>query len=109
MYGVNQATRKAGATRRTRLLAIAAVLALLSGCATAPPPVEPEPVAEPPPEPEIPIVKPVPEPLPPAPDVSIEPPAVTIVLSSRSRAYEDVAMALAEHYESALIYDISDK
>ncbi len=93
-----------------RSLVATAILLLVSGCATVPPPAppvpEPEVVAEP--EPEIPIIRPTPEP-PPRPEIEIEPPTVAIVMTSRSPAYEDVAVALADHYETVSIYDLSDR
>ncbi len=92
-----------------RSLVATAILAFVSGCATVPEPPEPEPEVVSAPEPEIPIIPPAPEPPPPAPEIVIEPPTVAIVLTSRSPAYEDVAVALAGHYETASIYDLSDR
>ncbi len=82
---------------------------MLSACATAPPEEEPVPVVVPEPEPEIPIVRPAPEPTPPPPEIPIEPPSISIVMTSRTPAYENVAEALAGHFEYVSIYDISDK
>jgi ABC-type uncharacterized transport system substrate-binding protein len=83
---------------------------LLSGCATAPPPAEPAPV-EPTPQASDPDLRPVTKrPAEPKPEpVAAEPPAVAIVLTNRSAAYEDVAVALGELYGDIAIYDLSDK
>lgn len=82
---------------------------LLGGCAATPPepPAEPEPIPAPAPTP-IPVVEPVVEPEP-GPAVLAEPAAVTVVLSSRNPAYEDVAEALSAHFDSVSIYDLTDK
>ncbi|MDJ0940935.1 MAG: ABC transporter substrate binding protein [Woeseiaceae bacterium] len=92
-----------------RQVTIAALLcALLSACASAPPPPDPEPVVIVEPEPEIPIVVADPEPQP-EPVAAPEPPKVTIVLSSRSAAYEDVAEELGNLFETVSIYDLTDR
>ncbi len=90
-----------------RPLLAAAVLAFVSGCAVSPPETAPAPEAVPEPEPEIPIIRSVSDTPPPA--VTIEPPTVTIVMASRSPAYEDVAVALADHFDAVSIYDLSDR
>lgn len=96
---------------RSRSLVVLVAFAALSGCASVPPPSEPEPAPAPAPEPvrppEIPVVRPAPEPQ--THEIPLEPPTVTAVLTSRSPAYEDVAQALAEHFESMSIYDLSDR
>ena len=90
-----------------RPLIAATMLAFVSGCAVSPPDTAPESV--PVREPEIPIIRSVPDTPPPAPDLAIEPPTVTIVLASRSPAYEEVAVALADHFDTVSIYDLSDR
>ncbi len=85
------------------------MLAFVSGCAVSPPEVAPEPEVIPEPEPEIPIIRSVPDTPPPTPAIPIEPPAVAIVLTSRSPAYENVAVALADHFDTVSIYDLSDR
>lgn len=107
-YAVRQAARKLRRKMQLRSLVTAAALAVLFGCATAPQ-VGPEPVVAPEQESEIPIVKPAPEPPPAAPEIPVEPPSVTVVLTSRSPAYEDVAKALEQHFDSVSVYDLSDK
>jgi len=82
---------------------------VLSACATAPPQNEPAPVVASEPEAEIPIVRPTPEPTPTPSQTLIEQPTISIVLASRIPAYEDVAKALADHFEFVSIYDMSDK
>lgn len=92
------------------LPAVVAVLALLGGCASVPPRAVPEPapvveVAEA--QPDITVVEPEPEPQiakPEAPALD-----VSVVLSSRTQAFEDVAVELGKHFESLSIYDLSDK
>jgi len=110
-FAVHESAGKQGIRVQLRSLVMAAVFAVLSGCATAPPPTEPEPEPGPvvAPEPEIPIIRAEPEPPPPAPEILIEPPSVAVILTSRSPAYEDVANALADYFESLSIYDLSDK
>lgn len=90
-----------------RLLAAAGALALVSGCVSAPP--QPAAAPEPVPEPEIPVIKSVPEIPPSVPEITIEPPTVAIVVTSRNPAYEDVAVALADHFDDVSIYDLSDR
>ncbi len=90
------------------LIAVA-MLAFVSGCVSAPIETLPDPAATPEPEPEIPIIRSVPDSPPPIPDIAIEPPTVAIVLTSRSPAYEDVAVALADHFDTVSIYDLSDR
>jgi ABC-type uncharacterized transport system substrate-binding protein len=84
---------------------------LLSGCAVSPP-VE-ELVVEIPAQRPIPIIKSDPEPPPEQRAKPVEPPSeppnVAVVLTNRSPAYEDVAVALAEHFDDILIYDLADK
>ena len=102
-----------GTTSRgvVRLLTVAGLL-FLHGCAlfeVEPEPVEPIPeiVAEPEPvvaAPE-PVPKPKPKPVAPPPP----PPQVSIVLSSRQAAYEDVANELAARLENVAIYDLEDR
>lgn len=95
------------------------ILFVLSGCAvlapdtpepvTIPEPtIEPEPqvVVLPEPEPE-PVIEPAPPPPPPEPP-NIEP-FVAIVLSDRTPAYVDVAVALEKHLENHEVYDLGDR
>ena len=105
-------------SRSSRLL----VLLFLSGCSMfipeepppAPPPelppvveseAPPEPVAEPQPEPE-PVVRPDPRP---EPQSRVEKPLVAIVLSDRTPAYVDVALALEPMLDRFEVYDLSDR
>ncbi|MDX1518232.1 MAG: ABC transporter substrate binding protein [Woeseiaceae bacterium] len=94
-------------TRRIRVVAGLAWLCL-GGCAAMPPDHAGE-VPEPPgaasAEPQIPIVEPVPLPSPPLTPL----PPVAIVLSSREPAYEDVVLALDEHFDAYSVYDLSDR
>ncbi|MEO1201884.1 MAG: ABC transporter substrate binding protein [Pseudomonadota bacterium] len=84
---------------------------LLSGC-VASPPVE-ELVVDIPEQRPIPIIKA--DPVPPVDQTPKtagpppEPPNVAVVLTSRSPAYEEVAVALAEYFADVLIYDLTDK
>ena len=82
---------------------------LLVGCATAPPPAEPEPVKPPVHAPEPPVRAPSPPPQPEPPPPPAAPPAIAVVLTNRSTAYEQVATALAALFEDISIYDLSDK
>ena len=105
-------------SRSSRLL----VLLFLSGCSmfipeeppAGPPPelppvvepeTPPEPVAESRPEPE-PVIRPDPRP---EPQPRIEEPLVAIVLSDRTPAYVDVALALESVLDRFEVYDLSDR
>ena len=91
--------------------ALAVAFAALAGCATTTETVEPL-VFEIPAQRPVPIVKADPPPAIVKPRPAIPPavpPSVAVVLTSRSRAYEDVAVALGEHFDDILIYDLSDK
>ncbi|MDJ0793525.1 MAG: ABC transporter substrate binding protein [Woeseiaceae bacterium] len=90
-----------------RSLIATAFLAVVSGCATSPTETASEPEADP--EPGIPFIRSIPDTPPPASDVTIDPPAIAIVMASRSPAYEDVAIALADHFDTVSIYDLSDR
>jgi ABC-type uncharacterized transport system substrate-binding protein len=95
-----------------RLVTVAGLL-FLHGCALfeAEPEPEPEPIPEIVAEPE-PAVVVVPEPEPePRPEPVVPPPPtlVSIVLSSRQPAYEDVANELAARLENVAIYDLEDR
>jgi ABC-type uncharacterized transport system substrate-binding protein len=84
---------------------------LMGGC-VASPPIE-ELTADIPEQRPVPIIKvesaPQEKPAPKSPGSSTEPPKVAVVLASRSPAYEDVAVALTEHFADILIYDLTDK
>ena len=102
----------------TRLPAILAFL-FLSGCAL----IAPEPEPPPPPAPDLPpVVAPEPEPPPPPPAPEPEPvaepepeppppiePLVAVVLSDRTPAYVDVALALDAYLDHYEVYDLSDR
>lgn len=97
----------------SRFAACVAILAL-SGCVTTapvydePPPVEP--VTEITLIPDGSIPKPLPDFVPdPAPPVVVALPEVTIVLTSRDSAYEDVAIELGKHLQNFAIFDLSDE
>ncbi len=106
--------QRIGTTTRcvVRLAAVAGLL-FLHGCAlfeTQPEPVEPAPEVVVEPEPV--VVAPEPEPDPEPPPVAPPPPPppqVSIVLSSRQAAYEDVANELARRLENVAIYDLEDR
>lgn len=106
--------QRIGTTTRgvVRLAAVAGLL-FLHGCAlfeTEPEPVEPAPEIVAAPEPVVvaPEPEPEPEPRPVAPPPP-PPPQVSIVLSSRQAAYEDVANELAARLENVAIYDLEDR
>jgi ABC-type uncharacterized transport system substrate-binding protein len=85
----------------------------LSACVTAPVATEmpppPEPVAEITPIPDDSTASPIPETFPEAtPPVVVALPEVTIVLTSRDAAYEDVATELGKHLQNFRIFDLSD-
>ena len=81
----------------------------LSACVSSPPVIEtapsPEPVVEIVLIPDDSVAIPIPEEI---PQVIVELPQVTIVLTSRDAAYEDVATELGKHLESFKIFDLSD-
>lgn len=95
-------------------LAILAGLLVLHGCAlfepeSAPEVVEPAPEVVETPEPVVEVPEPAPEPEPPAVAPTPPPQQVTIVLSSRQPAYEDVASELSERLDDVVIYDLDDR
>lgn len=99
------------------------LLLLLSGCAVLSPeppelPTPPEPIQEPQPEPTIepapeplpePVVEPAPPPPPPPPEPQNIEPLVAVVLSNRTPAYVDIAVALEKYLENQEVYDLGDK
>jgi ABC-type uncharacterized transport system substrate-binding protein len=93
-------------------IAVCVALLTLSGCVTSVPIYEapiPEPIAEPIPIPDDSSPPPLPDVAPEIiPPVVVALPEVTIVLTNRNAAYEDVATELAKHLDSFTIFDLSD-
>ena len=93
-------------------IAVSAATLGLSACVTTPPEID-EPVVEPvreiTPIPDDSVAMPLPDIIPdPAPPVVVALPEVTIVLTSRASAYEDVAIELGKHLQNFTIFDLSD-
>lgn len=93
-------------------VAACVALLVLSGCASTAPVHEappPEPVADVTPIPDDSIAMPLPDVAPKiSPPIVAVLPEVTIVLTSREAAYEDVATELGKHLQNFTIFDLSD-
>lgn len=98
---------------RQRASALAVVCALLVGCATQPVPTQRTVETSPPPtveqQPTIPVVKPPADPVVVEPALPTAPPAISVVLASRSPAFDDVAKALDAHFDDMTVYNLADK
>lgn len=99
--------------RRPRALALVAFALVLGACATSPSPTTtagngPVDTTDAIPQSDIPVIRPA-DPTPTQTTLSQEPPKVSVVLTSRTPAFEDVATALAEHIDDLSIYDLGDK